>query len=49
MNTITMGVGLAKNVFPMCEMDGARHVSQGPGLKRAAFAIGLEECSAAHH
>ena len=60
MNTITIGVDLAKNVFSVCEMDGAGHVLRRLDLKRDAFAlwlaqlpagtvVAMEGCSGAHH
>lgn len=60
MNTITIGVDLAKNVFSVCEMDGAGHVLRRLDLKRDAFAlwlaqlpagtvVAMEACSGAHH
>lgn len=60
MNTITIGVDLAKNVFSVCEVDGAGHVLRRQDLKRDAFAVWLaqltpgtvvamEACSGAHH
>ncbi|KIQ96690.1 Mobile element protein [Lysobacter sp. A03] len=55
-----MGVDLAKQVFSVCELDGAGRVSQRKDLKRDSFAIWLvqlppgtvvamEACSGAHH
>ncbi len=60
MNTITIGVDLAKGVFAVCEMDAAGRVLRRRDLKRAAFAVWLaqlpagtvvamEACSGAHH
>lgn len=60
MNTITIGVDLAKSVFSTCEVDGAGHVVRRQDLGREAFALWLaqrpagtvvavEACSGAHH
>ena len=60
MNTITLGVDLAKSVFSVCEMDGAGHVLGRQELRREAFAmwlaqrppgtvVAMEACSGAHH
>lgn len=60
MNTITMGVDLAKNVFSVCEVDGSGRVRQRKDLSRALFAgwiaqvpsgtvVAMEACSGAHH
>ena len=60
MNTITIGVDLAKSVFSVCEVDGSGHVLRRLDLKRDAFAVWLaqvpagtvvamEACSGAHH
>jgi len=59
MNTITLGVDLAKSVFSVCEMDGAGHVLGRQELRRAAFSmwlaqrppgtvVAMEACSGAH-
>lgn len=37
MSTITLGVGLAKRVLSVCEMDAPRHVLRRQELKREAF------------
>ncbi|MGB8377443.1 MAG: IS110 family transposase, partial [Rhodanobacteraceae bacterium] len=60
MNTITIGVELAKRVFSVCEVDGAGHVLARRDLGREAFAlwlaqlpvgsvVAMEACSGAHH
>lgn len=60
MNTITIGVDLAKSVFSACEMDGAGHVVRRQDLRREPFGLWLgqlsagtvlamEACSGAHH
>ncbi len=60
MNTITIGVDLAKSVFSVCEVDGAGHVLRRQDLKREAFAlwlvqvpagtvVAMEACSGAHY
>jgi transposase len=60
MNTITIGVDLAKSVFSVCEMNDAGHVLRRLDLKRDAFSVWLaqlpagavvamEACSGAHH
>lgn len=60
MNTITIGVDLAKSVFSVCEVDSSGHVLRRLDLKRDAFAVWLaqvpagtvvamEACSGAHH
>jgi transposase len=60
MSTITIGVDLAKHVFPVCEMDGSGGVLRRLDLKRDAFAawlaqlpagtvVAMEACSGAHH
>ena len=60
MNTITIGVDLAKSVFSVCEMDDSGHVLRRRDLKRDAFAawlaqvpagtvVAMEACSGAHH
>jgi len=60
MNTITVGVDLAKSVFSVCEVDAAGHVLRRRELKRDAFAVWLaqlpagtvvamEACSGAHY
>jgi transposase len=60
MNTITIGVDLAKSVFSVCEVDAAGHVLRRQDLRRDAFGIWLaqvapgtvvamEACSGAHH
>ena len=60
MNTITLGVDLAKNVFSVCEMEAAGRVLRRFDLKRDAFVVWLaqqpagtvvamEACSGAHH
>jgi len=60
MNTIILGVDLAKTVFSVCEMDAAGHVLGRLDLKRDAFAlwlaqqpagtvVAMEACSGAHH
>ncbi|MGA9342923.1 MAG: IS110 family transposase, partial [Rhodanobacteraceae bacterium] len=38
MNTITIGVDLAKRVFSVCEVDAAGHVLARRDLGREAFA-----------
>jgi transposase len=59
-NTITIGVDLAKSQFSVCEMDGSGHVVRRLDLKRDAFAlwlaqvpagtvVAMEACSGAHH
>ncbi len=60
MNTITVGVDLAKLVFSICMVDAFGHVLQRRDMKRAEFAtwlaqlpagtvIAMEACSGAHH
>ena len=60
MNTITLGVDLAKSVFSVCAVDGTGHVLERREFKREAFAVWLaqrpsgtvvamEACSGAHH
>lgn len=60
MNTITIGMDLAKSVFSVCEVDAAGHVLGRRDLGREAFAVWLaqvpagtvvamEACSGAHH
>lgn len=60
MNTITIGVDLAKSVFSVCEVDAAGHVLGRRDLGREAFAlwlaqvpagtvVAMEACSGAHH
>ena len=60
MSTIVFGVDLAKNVFSVCEQDGAGHVLRRQDFKRDAFAlwlaqvpvgsvVAMEACSGAHH
>ena len=60
MNTITVGVDLAKLVFSICMVDAFGHVLQRKELKRAEFAawfvqlpagtvVAMEACSGAHH
>jgi len=60
MSTITVGVDLAKNVFSVCEVDGAGRVLRRCDLKREALAlwlaqlpagtvVAMEACSGAHH
>jgi transposase len=60
MNTITIGVDLAKSVFSVCEMDGAGHVLRRQDLRREPFGqwlaqrpagtvVAMEACSGAHH
>jgi transposase len=60
MNTITVGIDLAKNVFSACEVDSSGRVRQRTDFKRAAFAawlvqvpagttVAMEACSGAHH
>ncbi len=60
MNTITIGVDLAKRVFSVCEVDAAGHVLARRDLGREAFAlwlaqlpvgsvVAMEACSGAHH
>ena len=60
MSTIVFGVDLAKNVFSVCEQDGAGHVMRRQDFKRDAFAlwlaqvpvgsvVAMEACSGAHH
>ena len=60
MNTITIGVDLAKNMFSVCEMDASGRVRQRKELRRDAFAawlaqvpaeavVAMEACSGAHH
>lgn len=41
MSTMTVGVDSAKNVFSLCEIDGAGHVLRCCDLKRDAFALWL--------
>ena len=43
MNTITIGVDLAKSVFSVCEMDSSGHVLRRRDLKRDAFAAWLAQ------
>ena len=60
MGTITIGVGLAKLVFAICELDEIGRVLQRKELRRDAFAawlaqvpagtvVAMEACSGAHH
>ncbi len=60
MNTITIGVDLAKNVFSICEVDASGRVLQRKELQRAAFSawlvqvpagtvVAMEACSGAHY
>lgn len=60
MNTITIGVDLAKNAFSACVVDGTGRVLRRLDFKRAAFAswlvqqpggtiVAMEACSGAHH
>ena len=60
MNTITIGVDLAKSVFSVCAVDGSGQILRRLELKRAAFApwlaqlpagsvVAMEACSGAHH
>ena len=60
MNTITIGVDLAKSVFAICELDEYGRVRLRKELKREAFAswlaqlpvgtvVAMEACSGAHH
>ena len=60
MNTIILGVDLAKTAFSVCEMDAVGHVLRRLDLKRDAFAlwlaqqpagtvVAMEACSGAHH
>ncbi|MEO6798994.1 MAG: IS110 family transposase, partial [Rhodanobacter sp.] len=60
MNTITIGVDLAKSVFSVCEMDASGHVLRRLDLKRDSFAVWLaqrpagtvvamEACSGSHY
>lgn len=60
MNTITIGVDLAKLVFAICELDENGRVRQRKELRRDAFAawlaqlpagtvVAMEACSGAHH
>ncbi|MGB9428532.1 MAG: IS110 family transposase [Gammaproteobacteria bacterium] len=60
MNTITIGVDLAKSVFSVCEVDAAGRVLGWRDLGREAFSVWLaqvpggtvvamEACSGAHH
>lgn len=60
MNTITIGLDLAKSVFSVCEMDGAGRVLKRQDLRREPFAlwlarlpagivVAMEACSGAHH
>lgn len=60
MDTITMGVDLAKQVFSVAELDAGGRVRQRRELKRDAFAawlvqqppgtvVAMEACSGAHH
>jgi transposase len=60
MNTITIGVDLAKSVFSVCEVDGGGRLLRRLDLKRDAFAlwlaqlpagtvVAMEACSGAHH
>lgn len=43
MNTIILGVDLAKNVFSMCEMDTSGRVTRRQDLRRQAFARRLAQ------
>ncbi len=60
MNTITLGVDLAKSVFSVCEVEASGRVMRRLDLKRDAFAtwlaqcaagtvVAMEACSGAHH
>ena len=60
MSTIVFGVDLAKNLFSVCEQDGAGHVLHRQDFKRDAFSlwlaqvpvgsmVAMEACSGAHH
>jgi transposase len=59
-DTITIGVDLAKNVFSVCEVDTSRRVVRRQDLRRDAFGlwlaqvpagtvVAMEACSGAHH
>jgi NAD(P)-dependent dehydrogenase (short-subunit alcohol dehydrogenase family) len=43
MSTISIGVDLAKSVFSVCEVEGARHVLRRQDLRREAFGIWLAQ------
>ncbi len=43
MNTITIGVDLAQEVFSLCVLDGAGRVVQRRELRRDAFAVWLAQ------
>ena len=60
MNTITVGVDLAKNTFSVCQVDAQGRVLQRQDFSRAAFAawlaqlpagtvVAMEACSGAHY
>jgi len=60
MNTTTVGVDLAKQVFAVCVLDGQGRVQQRRELRREAFGawlaqlpagttVAMEACSSAHH
>lgn len=60
MNTITIGIDLAKQVFSACEMDAVGRVRQRKDFRRDGFAawlpqlpagtlVAMEACSGAHH
>jgi transposase len=59
-NTITIGVDLAKDLFSVCAVDAAGHVLRRQELRRDAFVlwlaqvpagtvVAMEACSGAHH
>ena len=59
MESITVGIDLAKQVFPVCVMDGRGRVTQQHELKREALrawlmqlpagtVVAMEACSGAH-
>ena len=60
MNTITIGIDLAKTVFTSCETDTTGRVQQRKEFRREAFAtwlaqlpadtvVAMEACTGAHH
>ena len=46
MSTLTIGVDLAKSVFSVCAMDGARHVQRRQDLGREVLALWLAQLPA---
>ncbi len=44
MNTITIGVDLAKSVFSVCEVDASGRVLRRQDLRREAFPLCHDSC-----